>query len=96
MYGWALADASKAISLDAAYVKGYYRRAGAYMALSKFKFALKDLEQVVKVRPNDSDAKLKYNECKKIVQRQAFEKAIAVDDKQKSVCASINVEAIRK
>jgi serine/threonine-protein phosphatase 5 len=46
MFGSALSDATKAIDLNPKYVKGYYRRAGAYMALSKFKLALRDLETV--------------------------------------------------
>jgi serine/threonine-protein phosphatase 5 len=45
-FGYALTDASTAIELDKNYVKGYYRRAAAYMALGKFKLALKDFEAV--------------------------------------------------
>lgn len=44
--GYALNDASKAIELDPSYVKGYYRRAAAYMSLGKFKLALRDYEAV--------------------------------------------------
>jgi len=88
-FGYALEDASKAITLDKSYVKGYYRRAASYMALGKTKLALKDYETVHKVRPNDKDAKLKYNECSKIVRQQAFEKAIAVDSLKKSVSEEI-------
>ena len=32
-FGYALTDASKAIEVDKNYLKGYYRRASAYMAL---------------------------------------------------------------
>jgi serine/threonine-protein phosphatase 5 len=45
-FGYALADASKAIELDKTYVKGFYRRAAAHMSLGKFKEALKDYEYV--------------------------------------------------
>ena len=45
--------------------------------------------QVVNARPNDKDAKLKYNECSKIVRKIAFEKAICVDDGKKSVSETI-------
>ena len=65
--GYALIDASKAIEIDKMYLKAYYRRAAAYMSLGKYKMALKDYERVYKVRPNDSDAKAKFTECKKIV-----------------------------
>ena len=93
-FGYALEDASKAISLDKTYVKGYYRRAAAYMALGKCKLALKDYESVYKARPNDRDAKLKFNECSKIVRQQAFEKAISVDSVKKLVSESINIDTI--
>uniref|UniRef100_A0A8C0BII4 Uncharacterized protein n=1 Tax=Buteo japonicus TaxID=224669 RepID=A0A8C0BII4_9AVES len=39
-YGYALADATRAVELDKKYVKGYYRRAASNMALGKFKAAL--------------------------------------------------------
>lgn len=44
--GSALSDANKAIQLDPKYIKGYYRRASSYLALGKFKLALKDYEFV--------------------------------------------------
>nr|CAG4646933.1 EOG090X03S1 [Megafenestra aurita]SVE92305.1 EOG090X03S1 [Megafenestra aurita] len=93
-FGYALEDASKAISLDKTYVKAYYRRAASNMALGKAKLALKDYETVFKARPNDKDAKLKFNECSKIVRQQAFERAIAVDTVKKSVSESINIESM--
>lgn len=92
-YGCALDDANKAIELDKKYIKAYYRRASAYMALGKFKLSLKDYEMVKKFRPKDKDANLKFTECKKIVQRQAFEKAIAVDD-SKSVADSLDLDSM--
>ena len=73
-FGYALSDASKSIECDKNYLKAYYRRAAAHMALGKYKIALKDYERVYKVKPNDADAKKKFTECKKIVQQQAFEK----------------------
>lgn len=91
-FGYALNDATKAIELDKAYVKGYYRRAGAHMSLGKFKLALRDYEAVMKAKPNDIDAKIKYTECNKIVKQMAFERAIRVDDTKKSVAECINLE----
>ena len=79
-FGYALADATKAIVADAKYLKAYYRRAASYMALGKYKLALKDYERVYKVRPNDADAKKKFTECKKITTQMAFAKAIAVEE----------------
>ena len=43
------------------------------------------------MRPSDKDAKSKYTECSKIVNRIAFEKAIAVDD-AKAVSETLNLE----
>ncbi|KAL1512939.1 hypothetical protein ABEB36_002438 [Hypothenemus hampei] len=93
-FGYALSDASKAIELDKTYVKGFYRRATANMSLGKWKEALKDYEYVTKVRPTDKDAKLKYNECNKIVKKIAFEKAISVEDNKKNIADTINLEAM--
>lgn len=64
------------------------------MSLGKFKAALKDFEYVVKARPNDKDAKLKYNECNKIVKKLAFEKAIAVDKPEKNIADTIDFAAM--
>ena len=64
------------------------------MALGKFKLALKDFDSVTKICPNDKDAKMKYSECNKIVMRLAFEKAIAVDDKKKSVVSQVNLDTM--
>lgn len=95
LFGSALSDANSAIELDKNYIKGYYRRAASFMALGKFKSALKDFEAVVKCRPNDADAKAKLKECSKIVHRMAFERAIAIEDKaQKSVIATINLDSM--
>lgn len=84
-FGYALNDAVQAIKCNPNYLKGYYRRAGAHMALGKFKLALQDMELVAKRCPNDKDAQLKYTECNKIVKKMAFERAIAVDKQEKSL-----------
>ena len=52
--------------------------------------------QVVKYRPNDKDAKLKFTECSKIVKRQAFERAIRTDDAKTSVVDSLDIENMSK
>lgn len=52
--------------------------------------------QVTKVRPNDQDAKMKYNECNKVVKKIAFEKAISVDKKEVNIADSINLDAMSK
>ncbi|VEL25507.1 unnamed protein product [Protopolystoma xenopodis] len=80
-FGYALNDASKAIELDNTYIKGYYRKASANMALGKFREAQDDFEAVVRVAPGDKDARVKLTECQKIARLKAFAKAIAVDEK---------------
>lgn len=65
------------------------------MALGKYKLALRDYERVCKVRPNDKDAKLKFTECRKIVQQIAFNKAISVEDqKAASVAEALDIESM--
>lgn len=64
------------------------------MSLGKYKLALKDYEGVFKARPADKDAKMKYTECKKIVQQMAFQKAISVEETKKSVADSIDLESM--
>ncbi|XP_077317223.1 serine/threonine-protein phosphatase 5 [Lithobates pipiens] len=93
-YGYALADASRAIQIDGKYIKGYYRRAASNMALGKLKAALKDYETVVKVRPNDKDAQMKFQECSKLVRQKAFERAIACDQHNRSVVDSLDIEGM--
>ena len=93
-FGYALTDANAAIKCDKNYLKAYYRRAAAHMALGKYKVALRDYELVYKLRKNDKDAKAKYTECKKIVQQIAFQKAIAVEEKNSSVADNLNLESI--
>ncbi|CAL8079473.1 unnamed protein product [Calicophoron daubneyi] len=80
-FGYALEDASRAIALDSSYVKGYYRRASAYMALEKFKEALSDFETVSRLAVHDKTARAKLKECQKIYRRRLFEQAIAVEEK---------------
>ncbi|XP_053679407.1 serine/threonine-protein phosphatase 5 [Anopheles nili] len=84
-YGYALTDADEAISMKSSYIKAYYRRAAALMALGRFKKALADLELVAKRCPSSKEAQNKYTECKKMVNKIAFEKAISVQHQEKSV-----------
>ncbi|PNJ40997.1 PPP5D1 isoform 3, partial [Pongo abelii] len=49
---------------------------------------------VVKVKPHDKDAKMKYQECNKIVKQKAFERAIVGDDHKRSVVDSLDIESM--
>lgn len=79
-YGYAVADADKAIEIDPNNVKAYYRRASANTAILKHREALRDWKLVIKKAPNDATAKLRMTECEKIIKRDAFLKAIEVED----------------
>ncbi|MQL85986.1 hypothetical protein Taro_018521 [Colocasia esculenta] len=94
-YGSAVQDATKAIEIDPKYSKGYYRRGAAYLAMGKFKEALKDFQQLKRICPNDPDAAKKLKECEKSVQKIRFEEAIAVDESERrSVAESIDFHSI--
>lgn len=48
------------------------------------------------MRPNDKDAKMKYQECNKIVKQKAFERAIASDELKRSVVDSLDIESMSR
>lgn len=53
--------------------------------------------KVHKISPNDKDAKLKFNECQKICNMKAFEKAIAIDESllKQSAFDKVDIGALR-
>lgn len=91
-YGYAISDAEKAMEVDPKYIKPYYRRASAYLALSRFKESLKDFKTVVKYVPNDQDAKKQLNAVEKIVRKIDFEKALSYDHDVKLASETVNVD----
>ncbi|XP_021729871.1 serine/threonine-protein phosphatase 5-like isoform X2 [Chenopodium quinoa] len=94
-YGSAIHDATKAIEIDPKYSKGYYRRGAAYLAMGKFKEALKDFQQVKRICPNDPDAAKKLKECEKAVMKLKFEEAISVPvAERRSIADSIDYRSI--
>lgn len=79
-YGYAIADATKALELNPDFVKAYYRRAVANTAILKHSEAIHDWKIVVKKQPSDKTAKAQHDACQKMVKRDAFLKAIEVAD----------------
>ncbi|KAI1072760.1 uncharacterized protein FIESC28_08452 [Fusarium coffeatum] len=79
-YGYAVADATKAIELNPKLVKAFYRRGLAKTAILRPKEAIDDFKTCVTLDPNNKDARLKLEECKKIVRQLAFFAAIEVGD----------------
>ncbi|KFY07017.1 hypothetical protein V492_07527 [Pseudogymnoascus sp. VKM F-4246] len=92
-FGYAIADATKAIELDPNFAKAYYRRAVAYSAILKPKDAVRDFRAVVKRLPNDKDAKLKLAEAEKLVRRAAFFSAIELGD-EPSAAEGLDIESM--
>ncbi|QHO36673.1 Serine/threonine-protein phosphatase [Arachis hypogaea] len=71
------------------------KRGAAHLAMGKFKEALKDLQQVKKMCPNDTDASKKLKECEKAVMKLKFEEAIAVPEHQgRPIADSIDFHSI--
>ena len=82
-------DATEAITIDPEFVKGYYRRASANMALGKLKDAIKDFKAVIKLAPSDPTSRAKLNSCQKELKRLEVEEAIFFDEVKKSAFDSI-------
>jgi serine/threonine-protein phosphatase 5 len=59
LYGDAIADGSKALEIDPSFIKAYYRRGSAYLALAKYKDARTNFKAVLKIKPGDPDATAK-------------------------------------
>lgn len=98
LYGMAITDANKALSLDPTYIKAYYRRAAAFMALNQPKKALEDFKKVAELQSENNSDKyihVKIKECEKLIRRLAFEKAIAVEaKKEKPLAYTTNCDVI--
>jgi len=75
--GSAIVDASKAIEIKPDFPKGYYRRGTARLALGKYKDAKADFTALVKLTPNDQDARMKLSQCTKQLTADKFARAIA-------------------
>ncbi|PHH80309.1 hypothetical protein CDD82_1837 [Ophiocordyceps australis] len=79
-YGYAIADATQALKLDPTFIKAHYRRGIARTAILHPKEALVDFKECVKLDPSNKDARLRLEECKKIVRQLNFFAAIEVGD----------------
>eukprot|EP00246_Nothoceros_aenigmaticus_P000688 TRINITY_DN10928_c0_g2_i1.p1 TRINITY_DN10928_c0_g2~~TRINITY_DN10928_c0_g2_i1.p1 ORF type:complete len:483 (+),score=75.78 TRINITY_DN10928_c0_g2_i1:96-1544(+) len=91
-YGSAISDATMSIEIDPKYIKAYYRRGAAHLAMNKFELALKDFKQVCTLVPKNPDAQKKLRECDKHVKKIRFEKAIASDDTEVADAYYLSIE----
>jgi serine/threonine-protein phosphatase 5 len=73
-----LADAEEAIRADPTFIKGYYRKGSALLAMLRFKPAMDAFKQVLKLK-NDPEAKRNYDVCAKAHREAQFAAAIASD-----------------
>ncbi|TMW68806.1 hypothetical protein Poli38472_006274 [Pythium oligandrum] len=92
-YGLAIDDASAAIKLDPSYIKAYYRRGSANLALGHHKKAVKDFRLVAKMKPQDKDARNKLKLCEKIIKEAAFAAAIQ-SERNLPLSETIDVDSI--
>ena len=79
-YGTAIADADEAIAQDPSYIKAYFRRGSANYALSKFKLAKADFNNVLKRMPGDAAATKLFKECDKRLKEEQFVAAMGYGD----------------
>lgn len=74
-------------------MQAYYRRAVAYTAILRPKDALKDFKSCAKIDPGNKDAKLKLEQCQKVVRQIDFFAAIQVSDPP-SAAEGLDIDSI--
>ncbi|KAJ2840981.1 Palmitoyl-protein thioesterase 1, partial [Coemansia erecta] len=90
-YGAAKQDADAALDLDSSFIKAYFRRATALLAMGQLKEARADFREVTSRAPGDVIARKKYMECDKLFRRIQFEQAIDSDVDRKRVADTIDL-----
>lgn len=80
-YGLAIADCDLALLVDPKFVKAYYRKGVSMMALLNHKEAQNCFKTILKSMPNDKLTLENLKQCQNHLKREAFERAIAGDDK---------------
>lgn len=80
-YGLAIIDCDEALKVDPNFTKAYYRKGVAQMAILKYKDAQANFKTILKTLPNDKLTLENYKQCVNYLKKQAFEKAIAGDEK---------------
>ena len=79
------------------YVKAYYRRGSANLALNKIQEALKDFKTVCKMQPGNKDAREKYDETMKEWRIRQLQSALGYASEKVNINVdNIGVEASYK
>lgn len=81
-YGSAIADCNEALKVDPNMMKAYYRKGVSLMAILNYKEAQQNFKTILAKLPNDKLTLENYKQCVNYLKRQAFERAIAGEDKE--------------
>ena len=65
-YGAAETDCTEAIALDPTYIKAFLRRGAARLGLKKYSDALNDFQQVLKLEPNNKQARTEVEHIQRV------------------------------
>lgn len=92
-HGYALSDATKAVSLDPKYVKAYFRRAQCHLQLLKPQLAIGDFKKVLALEPHNATIKQQLEATQKLARRIEFEKAIEREEETSAVLRCLEIIA---
>lgn len=92
-YGLALNDCDAALAADPSFVKAYYRKGVSLMAMLDYKAAQSNFRIVLNEIPSDKATIENLKQCVNYLKKEAFEKAIASDDKT-SMIYSLDYDSI--
>ena len=93
-YALALYDAKDAIKCDPTYVKAYYRKGSAHLALNQLEPAIQDFKNVCKMQPQNKDAREKYEMTMKEHRLRQLQSCLGYDDNRVDIkIEDIPVEA---
>lgn len=92
-YGSAVADCNEALALDPNFIKAYYRKGVAQMAILQYKEAQQNFKTILKKLPGDRLTLENHKQCVNYLKKQAFERAIAGDSKG-SILSEIDYQGV--
>ncbi|KAK6200462.1 Metallo-dependent phosphatase-like protein [Scheffersomyces amazonensis] len=93
-YGSAILDCDEALLVDVNLMKAYYRKGVSLMAILRYKEAQANFKIILAKLPNDKLTLENYKQCTSYLKKQAFERAIAGDEKT-TVINSISYDSMQ-